>query len=111
LIFFAPWVTYILGDEYQNAIATVRWLAPMPILGSIQLLLADTLTGAGFQKTRSAIQVTTALGNVGLNFWLIPLYSWKGAVWATLSSDSFRIICLAIAVAWFYTQQKNSEKN
>jgi O-antigen/teichoic acid export membrane protein len=111
LIFFAPWVTYILGDEYQNAIATVRWLAPMPILGSIQLLLADTLTGAGFQKTRSAIQVTTALGNVGLNFWLIPLFSWKGAVWATLSSESFRIICLAVAVAWFYTQQKNSEKN
>lgn len=111
LIFFAPWVTYILGDEYQNAIATVRWLAPMPIIGSIQLLLADTLTGAGFQKTRSAIQVTTALGNVGLNFWLIPLYSWKGAVWATLSSDSFRVICLAVAVAWFYIQQKNSEKN
>lgn len=106
LIFFAPWVTYILGDEYQNAIATVRWLAPMPIIGSIQLLLADTLTGAGFQKTRSAIQVTTALGNVGLNFWLIPLYSWKGAVWATLSSDSFRVICLAVAVAWFYIQQK-----
>ncbi|NJR47788.1 MAG: flippase [Hyellaceae cyanobacterium CSU_1_1] len=110
LIFFAPWVTYILGDEYQNAIATVRWLAPMPIIGSIQLLLADTLTGAGFQKTRSAIQVTTALGNVGLNFWLIPLYSWKGAVWATLSSDSFRVICLAVAVAWFYIQQKIARK-
>jgi O-antigen/teichoic acid export membrane protein len=103
---FAPWVVYVLGDEYQNAIATVRWLAPMPIIGSIQLLLANTLTGAGFQKTRSAIQVITALGNVGLNFWLIPLYSWKGAAWATLSSDSFRVICLAIAVAWFYGQQK-----
>jgi O-antigen/teichoic acid export membrane protein len=105
-LLFAPWITYILGDEYQNAIATVRWLAPIPIIGSIQLLLADTLTGAGFQKTRSAIQVTTALGNVGLNLWLIPLYSWRGAAWATLGSDSFRVICLAIAVAWFYQQQK-----
>ena len=105
-LFLAPWITYILGDEYQNAIATVRWLAPIPIIGSIQLLLADTLTGAGFQKTRSAIQVITALGNVGLNFWLIPLYSWKGAAWATLSSDSFRVVCLAIAVGWFYHEQK-----
>ena len=103
---FAPGVVYILGDEYQNAIATLRWLAPIPIIGSIQLLLANTLTGAGFQKTRSAIQVVTAIGNVGLNFWLIPLYSWKGAVWATLSSDTFRVICLAIAVAWFYYRQK-----
>lgn len=105
-LFFAPGIVYILGDEYQNAIATVRWLAPIPIIGSIQLLLADTLTGAGFQKTRSAIQVITALGNVGLNFWLIPLYSWKGAAWATLTSDSFRIIGLAIAVGWFYHQQR-----
>ena len=106
LLIFAPGITYILGDEYQNAIATLRWLAPIPIIGSIQLLLANTLTGAGFQKTRSAIQVITAIGNVGLNFWLIPLYSWKGAVWATLSSDTFGILCLAIAVGWFYRQQK-----
>ena len=105
-LIFAPWITYILGDEYQNAIATLRWLAPIPIIGSIQLLLANTLTGAGFQKTRSAIQVITAIGNVGLNFWLIPLYSWKGAVWATLSSDTFRVACLAIAVGWFYREQK-----
>ncbi len=105
-LIFAPWITYILGDEYQNAIATLRWLAPIPIIGSIQLLLANTLTGAGFQKTRSAIQVVTAIGNVGLNFWLIPLYSWKGAVWATLSSDTFRVVCLAIAVGWFYREQK-----
>ncbi len=103
---FAPWITYILGEEYQNAIATVRWLAPIPVMGCLQLLLADSLTGAGFQKTRSTIQVVTALGNVGLNFWLIPIYSWKGAAWATLSSDSFRVICLAIAVAWFYRQQQ-----
>ena len=104
-LFFAPWITYVLGEGYQNAIATVRWLAPIPIIGSFQLLLADTLTGAGFQKTRSAIQVTTALCNVGLNFWLIPLYSWKGAAWATLTSDSFRVICLAIAIGWIYRQQ------
>ena len=105
-LIFAPWITYILGDEYQNAIATLRWLAPIPIIGSIQLLLANTLTGAGFQKTRSAVQVVTAIGNVGLNFWLIPLYSWKGAVWATLSSDTFRVVCLAIAVGWFYREQR-----
>lgn len=105
-IFFAPSITYILGDEYQNAIAAVRWLAPIPIIGSIQLMLADTLTGAGFQKVRSAIQTITALSNALLNVWLIPLYSWKGAAWATLTSDSLRVVFLAIAVGWFYYQQQ-----
>ena len=104
---FAPWITYILGDEYQNAIATIRWLAPIPIIGSLQQLLADSLTGAGFQRIRSAIQITTAFTNLGLNLWLIPLYSWRGAVWATLSSDSFRVVCLALAVSWFYYQEKS----
>ena len=106
-LIFAPWITYILGDEYQNAISAVRWLTPIPIIGSLQLLLADSLTGAGFQKVRSAIQVTTALGNVGLNLWLIPLYSWRGAAWATLGSDSFRVVCLAVAVGWLYYQEKS----
>ncbi len=109
-ITFAPWITYILGDEYQNAIAALRWLAPIPIIGSFQLMLADTLTGAGFQKVRSVIQITTALTNVLLNMWLIPLYSWRGAAWATIASDSFRVICLAVAVAWYYYRQK-AQKN
>ncbi|BAZ43950.1 polysaccharide biosynthesis family protein [Chondrocystis sp. NIES-4102] len=105
-ITFAPRITWLLGDEYQSAIAAVRWLAPIPIIGSFQLLLADTLTGAGFQKTRSAIQVTTACTNVLLNLWLIPIYSWRGAAWATIASDSFRVLGLAIAVGWHNHQQK-----
>jgi O-antigen/teichoic acid export membrane protein len=103
---FAPWIPFILGTEFQEASEVLLWLAPIPIIGSLQLILADTLTGAGFQKTRSAIQVTTAAGNALLNLWLIPLYSWKGATWATLGSDSFRVICLLIAVIYFYYQNK-----
>ncbi|GAB4546558.1 MAG: hypothetical protein Tsb0014_41100 [Pleurocapsa sp.] len=105
-IIFAPGITYILGEEYQNAIAAVRWLAPIPIIGSLQLMLADTLTGAGFQKVRSTIQIVTAMSNALLNIWLIPLYSWRGAAWATLASDSLRVVFLAIAVCWLYVRQK-----
>ena len=104
---FAPWITYILGDEYQNAIATIRWLAPIPIIGALQQLLADSLTGAGFQRIRSGVQITTAFANLGLNLWLIPLYSWRGAVWATLGSDGFRLLCLAAIVSWFSYQEKS----
>ena len=105
-IIFTPGITYILGEEYQNAIAAVRWLAPIPIIGSLQLMLADTLTGAGFQKVRSTIQIVTAMSNALLNIWLIPLYSWRGAAWATLASDSLRVVFLAIAVCWLYVRQK-----
>lgn len=104
-LFLAPGITYILGEEYQNAIAAVRWLAPIPIIGSLQLILADTLTGAGFQKLRSTIQIVTAMTNALLNIWLIRLYSWRGAAWATLASDSLRVVVLAIAVIYLYRRQ------
>jgi O-antigen/teichoic acid export membrane protein len=105
---FAPWIPLILGEEYQTAIAALRWLAPIPLIGALQILLADTLTGAGFQKIRSIIQITTAMSNAALNFWLIPAYSWLGATWATLASDSFRVICMFLTVIFLFYQQKRS---
>jgi O-antigen/teichoic acid export membrane protein len=104
----APWVPFILGEEYQTATTVLLWLAPVTFIGALQQLLADTLTGAGFQKIRSSIQVITAISNALLNLWLIPPYSWLGATWATLVSESFRIVCLLLAVIFFSSQQKQS---
>ncbi|MBE9167455.1 oligosaccharide flippase family protein [Pleurocapsales cyanobacterium LEGE 06147] len=103
---FAPLVPVILGDEYTEAIAALRWLAPLPFIAAFQFLAADTLTGAGFQKVRSAVQVSAAVLNAGLNIWLIPLYSWQGAAWATLFSDSLRMLCLWLIVAFLLRREK-----
>jgi O-antigen/teichoic acid export membrane protein len=108
-IFFAPYIPYILGDDYTEAIAALQWLAFVPLIGALQLLLADTLTGAGFQKIRSTIQVTTAISNALLNLWLIPQYSWLGATWATLASESFRVIFLLVAIVFVYYQQNQQQ--
>ena len=97
---FAPWIPYVLGAEYENAIAALLWLSPLPAILAFQLLAADTLTGAGYQKSRSIIQTGAAFLNLGLNIWLIPAYGWKGAAWATIASDTLRMICLWIVVFW-----------
>ncbi|MBE9170324.1 oligosaccharide flippase family protein [Pleurocapsales cyanobacterium LEGE 06147] len=107
-VLIAPWIPSILGEEYQTATTALLWLAPVTFIGALQQLLADTLTGAGFQKVRSSIQVVTAISNALLNLWLIPSYSWLGATWATLASESFRIVCLLLAVIFFSYQQKQS---
>ncbi|MGB3190018.1 MAG: oligosaccharide flippase family protein [Limnoraphis sp.] len=105
----APFVPLILGEEYNNAVGTLRWLAPVPFYIGVQYMAADALTGAGFQRSRSIIQVSAAILNVGLNIVLIPLYSWKGAVWATLSSETFKLIALWIIVFVLYKQQMKQE--
>ena len=94
----APWIPKILGEEYQNAISALLLLSPLPGIFAFQLLAADSLTGAGYQKARSVVQVSAAILNITLNFWLIPIYSWKGAAWATLISDTIRMISLWIIV-------------
>jgi O-antigen/teichoic acid export membrane protein len=110
LFLFAPVVPYVLGDEYVGAVEALRWLAPLPFLKAMHYFAADTLTGAGFQGVRSAVQVLIALFNVLINLWLIPLYSWRGAALSSLASDGFLMLGLWMMVAFFYRQQAQGLK-
>ena len=106
---FAPIVPQILGPEYQNVVSTLRWLAPLPLISALHLLVANTLTGLGYQKIRSMIQVIAAAINIALNIWLIPIHGLYGAIWATLASDGTRVICLSIALVYLYRLSKKSQ--
>ena len=105
-IVFAPLVPILLGAEFSESIGALRWLAPLPAIAAFQFLAADTLTGSGHQKSRSIVQVGSAVLNILLNIWLIPIYSWQGAAWATLISDSLRLICLWAIVFVLYRRQE-----
>ncbi|MEM8830383.1 MAG: flippase [Cyanobacteria bacterium P01_G01_bin.19] len=108
---FAPVVPKVLGAEYENVIPTLRWLAPLPLISGLQLLISNTLTGLGHQKARSIIQTISAGANVLLNLWLIPLYGLYGAIWATLASDTARVICLTVALFHLYGLSKQKTNN
>lgn len=105
---FSPLVPAILGEDYRESVVVLRWLAPLLIFKSFQYFAADTLTGAGLQGARSALQATIAITNLLLNLWLIPRYSWLGAAWASLVSDGALTIGLWSLVAIFYRQQQRS---
>ena len=107
LYLFAPLLPYLLGSDYQEAVEAVRWLALLPFLRAVQLCVADALTGADFQGLRSAVQVFMALFNVILNLLLIPAYSWRGAVWATVISDSLLLISLLVVV-WYIRRKERA---
>ena len=59
----APVLPHILGHQYEAAIPALRWLALIPFLRCIHVFLGDALSGAGFQRTRTGIQVFIALVN------------------------------------------------
>ena len=98
IVVCSPIIPKILGSEYQNSVFALIWLAPTIIFRTLHFLAADTLTGANYQSVRTATQVLVAIINGLLNFWLIPLYGWHGAIWATIASEFLLMVFLWGAV-------------
>jgi O-antigen/teichoic acid export membrane protein len=105
LFFLSPIVPHILGDEYLDVVGTLRWLAPIPLFRAMQHFGGDILSGTGFQGWRSSAEVFIAVFNIALNLWLIPLYSWQGAAWASLASDGLLMVLLWSLVTVQYYKQ------
>jgi O-antigen/teichoic acid export membrane protein len=97
LIFFglqliAPLIPRILGQEYARSVEALRWLAVLPLIRTVHSFYSDALTGAGYQGIRMALQVFVAIFNVLVNLWVIPAYSWRGAVFSSVASDALLAI-------------------
>ena len=91
----APILPLVLGSRYEAVVPAVRWLSLIPLLRCIHSFLADALSGAGFQRTRSSIQGLVAVANVLGNLIILPRYSWRGAAWTSLGCDG-----LLVALFW-----------
>lgn len=91
-------VPLILGPDYSATAAALRWLAILPVLKALHYFFSDTLTSAGYQGVRTAIQASVALLNVLLNLWIIPAYSWRGAAWSSIVCDTALLAGVASAV-------------
>jgi O-antigen/teichoic acid export membrane protein len=101
LYLLAPLFPLVIGKEFARTVEALRWLAILPLLKTVHYFLADSLSGAGYQGIRAAGQIFVALINVGLNFWLIPLYSWRGAAWSSLACDGLLAVvmyCILVSV-------------
>jgi len=91
-------VPHVIGPEYARTAEALRWLAPLPVLKGVHYFLADSLTGAGHQGLRTAIQASVAAFNVLINLWIIPAYSWRGAAWSSIASDALLVCGVGAAV-------------
>lgn len=90
----APLLPRILGMEYARSVGALRWLALIPLIRTIHTFYSDALSGAGYQKVRMMLQVFVAFANFLMNLWVIPAYSWRGAVWSSLASDSLLLVAV-----------------
>lgn len=96
LLLGAPVIPHVLGKNYASAVEAVRWLAIIPFLRCIHIFLADGLTGAGYQGSRTLVQVGVGSLNVLLNLYFIRHWAWRGAAWSSVICDAMLAISLWI---------------
>jgi O-antigen/teichoic acid export membrane protein len=83
----APIIPHLVGKSYAESVNALRWLCLIPFFRCFHLSAGDAIAGAGHQKFRLISQSIAAVGNLLLNLYLIPRYSWLGAAWASLATD------------------------
>jgi O-antigen/teichoic acid export membrane protein len=94
IIIVSPLIPLIIGIEYLMIVPVIRMLSILPLFKVLQYFASDALTGAGYQRVRTVCQVVVAVINISLLLWLVPAYSWRGAVWASLASDFILAVVL-----------------
>ena len=83
----APVIPHLVGRSYAESVSALRWLCLIPLFRCFHLSAGDAIAGAGQQKFRLIAQSTAAIGNLLMNLYLVPRYSWHGAAWASLGTD------------------------
>ena len=83
----APIIPHLVGKSYAESVSALRWLCLIPFFRAFHLSAGDAIAGAGHQKFRLVSQSIAAIGNLLLNLYLVPRYSWHGAAWASLATD------------------------
>lgn len=100
LIILAPLLPHILGPQYAGITQAVQLLAVIPVIRCVHWFLADALSGANAHALRAYIQIGVALLNIGLNFLILPRWSWVGAAWTSVASDAALLAAVYVAVQW-----------
>lgn len=83
----APFVPYILGEEFNSTVELVQLAALIPIIQTLATPFADTLSGYGKQKLRVYSLLAALIVNVILNLLLIPNFGAYGALIASIISN------------------------
>jgi O-antigen/teichoic acid export membrane protein len=105
IFIISPHVEQVLGQEYADIKVLLHMVALLPLITTFQVLGGDSLTGAHHQSYRTSVQVFAAGLNVILNIWLIPLYSWYGAAWATMTSESVKVIGFFVCIIFLLNKR------
>ncbi|WP_035352110.1 flippase [Edaphobacter aggregans] len=108
IFLLAPIVPFFIGKGFTPSISALRWLCLIPFFRSFHLCAGDAIAGVGQQKLRLLCQIIAAGSNFGLNLYLIPHYSWRGAAIASLLTDAGLAVLTWSVLFWLRRRERKT---
>jgi len=84
----APLLPLIVGEDFEDSVQMVRWLAPVVIVRSLSIFSLNGLMGLGHHVLRTSLIVGNAVVAMVIYLLLIPRYGWQGAAVGTLLGEA-----------------------
>jgi O-antigen/teichoic acid export membrane protein len=109
----APIVPFLVGKSDPRIVNIIKFMCLIPLIRTLYYFTGDILTGSGFQKLRTLINIPITLLSVLLNVYLIKIYSWTGAIITMYISYTLIILVQIILILFLmkYKQNKKLENN
>lgn len=105
-----PILPHLVGKDFAESVIALRWLCLLPLFRSLQLAAGDGITGAGHQKLRLCGMAGAAAFNFGVNLYLIPHYSWRGAAWSSIATDGLLALFNWLLLGWLVARDDRQRK-
>ncbi len=105
-----PILPHLVGKDFAESVIALRWLCLLPLFRSLQLAAGDGITGAGYQKLRLGGMAGAAAFNFGINLYLIPHYSWRGAAWSSIATDGALAVFNWVLLGWLISREQSRPK-
>jgi O-antigen/teichoic acid export membrane protein len=96
----------LLGASFSDAVPALQWLAWLPLVSLPRLLLQSLLIGGDRQNYAVNVLAGGSIFNIALNLWLIPLWSWRGALAATYAAEIAMAIAMGAIAASSHAKQR-----
>jgi O-antigen/teichoic acid export membrane protein len=87
LALLAPWVPRVLGADFEGTSLILQLVAPIALVRALGGYAANGLLGLHRNALRTGLLVAGAAASLVLYLALIPAWSWRGALAASLVSE------------------------
>jgi O-antigen/teichoic acid export membrane protein len=101
----APLLPRLVSQKFEPSVEMIRWLAIVLVPRSISAFPIGALMGLGRTRQRTTVLLISAALSLVLYGTLIPAYSWKGAVAASLIVEAFLVVTSWGCMFWSVKNQ------